>query len=74
MGDPAYPAEEVIQDSGSEDCLILNIFTPRNTTNLPVLVWIHGGGYGQGKWEPEPRANHSENNKCAVHSNPQFSA
>jgi carboxylesterase type B len=25
----------------------LNVFAPHNVTNLPVLVWIHGGGYGQ---------------------------
>lgn len=28
----------------SEDCLFLNIFRPRGAENLPVLVWIHGGG------------------------------
>lgn len=22
---------------------------PRNASGLPVLVWIHGGGYGQGR-------------------------
>ncbi|KAF2824857.1 alpha/beta-hydrolase [Ophiobolus disseminans] len=32
----------------SEDCLFLNIQGPSNATNLPVLVWIHGGGYGAG--------------------------
>ncbi|XP_058821981.1 carboxylesterase 5A [Topomyia yanbarensis] len=36
---------------GNEDCLLLNIFTPQmpdETTGLPVLVWIHGGGYRYG--------------------------
>jgi carboxylesterase type B len=32
----------------SEDCLFLNIQSPVNAKNLPVLVWIHGGGYGAG--------------------------
>jgi para-nitrobenzyl esterase len=36
--------------TGSEDCLYLNIFRPKDAdTNLPVFVWIHGGGnvFGQ---------------------------
>ncbi|XP_040150855.1 carboxylesterase 5A [Anopheles arabiensis] len=36
---------------GHEDCLLLNIFTPQmpdETTGLPVVVWIHGGGYRYG--------------------------
>lgn len=32
----------------SEDCLFLNVQSPANATNLPVLIWIHGGGYGAG--------------------------
>lgn len=32
----------------SEDCLFLNVQSPANAKNLPVLVWIHGGGYGAG--------------------------
>ncbi|KAF2730933.1 carboxylesterase type B [Polyplosphaeria fusca] len=31
---------------GDEDCLSLNIYAPQNAVDLPVLVWIHGGGYG----------------------------
>ena len=33
---------------GSEDCLTLNIKRPLEGDNLPVLVWIHGGGYNTG--------------------------
>lgn len=32
-----------------EDCLHLNIIKPRiNRTDLPVLVWVYGGGWQQG--------------------------
>jgi len=42
-----------VQDdgSGSEDCLFLNVFFPKDTElgdNLPVMVWIHGGALIQG--------------------------
>ncbi len=38
---PATP--QVI--SGNEDCLYLNIWSPKKATgNLPVFFWIHGGG------------------------------
>lgn len=29
----------------SEDCLYLNITTPKRAKNLPVMVWFHGGGF-----------------------------
>lgn len=35
----------------SEDCLMLNVFCPESATassRLPVMVWLHGGGYGFG--------------------------
>ena len=32
----------------SEDCLFLNVWGPAKASNLPVLVWLHGGGYGLG--------------------------
>lgn len=33
---------------GHEDCLLLNVFTPQmpdESTGLPVLIFIHGGGF-----------------------------
>jgi para-nitrobenzyl esterase len=48
------------QDSGpSEDCLFLNVFTPGDAkakSKLPVMFWIHGGGYSGGS-ASEPRHN-----------------
>ena len=40
----------------SEDCLTLNIWTPAKsaTDKLPVMVWIHGGGFQAGAGA-EPR-------------------
>jgi para-nitrobenzyl esterase len=50
----------VFQDPGpSEDCLYLNVYAPADAkakSNLPVMFWIHGGGYSGGA-SSEPRHN-----------------
>src|SRR5271168_3068502 len=46
-------------DKGSEDCLNLNVYAPANDKSkakLPVMFWIHGGGYSGGG-SSEPRHN-----------------
>lgn len=49
MGWPRNGTE--ISKSSAEDCLFLNIWKPANaapTAKLPVMVWIHGGGFVAG--------------------------
>lgn len=44
LGDPP----EVYEIIGDEDCLYLNVWTPDQLADLPVMVFIHGGGNQQG--------------------------
>ena len=45
----------------SEDCLFLNVYVPataKSSAHLPVMFWIHGGGYAAGSGS-EPRYTNS---------------
>jgi len=47
---PQAPSNDVPAEDMSEDCLTLNIWSPakRSEDRLPVMVWLHGGGFAKG--------------------------
>ncbi|CDR98673.1 related to esterase [Sporisorium scitamineum] len=47
FGNPQFQTSEQYEGH-DEDCLFLNVFAPQNASGLPVMFWIHGGGYGAG--------------------------
>ena len=40
------------QANSAEDCLFLNVNAPKEADGLPVMVWIHGGGFVGGTGGP----------------------
>ena len=51
---------------GEEDCLYLNVWAPKDTSEKrPVMVWIHGGGNDSGSSRPY-QAHHLSGTKDVV--------
>jgi para-nitrobenzyl esterase len=53
LGDQCYQRHEgprafYQRSAGSEDCLLLNVWSPAGADGLPVMVFLHGGGYRSG--------------------------
>ncbi len=59
---------------GNEDCLFLNIYAPptRPVDRRPVLVWIHGGGYGMGDGTEDMSAMINDNNNTFISVSIQY--
>jgi para-nitrobenzyl esterase len=47
---PSYDASWTYEKESSEDCLVLNVWTPalHDQRKRPVMVWLHGGGFSEG--------------------------
>jgi para-nitrobenzyl esterase len=48
MQPPPQDPNAIGSTTPSEDCLTLNIWSPSRAKALPVMVWIHGGGFTTG--------------------------
>lgn len=71
------PGNSIPVPLGSEDCLFLNVVAPPNRRNLPVLVWIHGGGYGLmsgASFDASPMVHSNDNSFIAVTINYRLGA
>ncbi|KKK25582.1 hypothetical protein AOCH_000074 [Aspergillus ochraceoroseus] len=53
---------------GDEDCLFLNVYAAPGASGLPVLLWIHGGGYALfgAVYDPSSMMNTNDNKFITV--------
>jgi carboxylesterase type B len=65
---PSFPTTANTFVAGNEDCLNLNVYSPVRSTDalLPVMVWIHGGGYGLGDGKQDLSAFINTNDNALV--------
>ncbi len=69
-GSEAFMGTRTHEPEMSEDCLVLNVWTPAAdaTAALPVLLWLHGGGWstGSASWPLYDFTNLSRNGDVVV--------
>ncbi|MEL6892257.1 MAG: carboxylesterase family protein [Actinomycetota bacterium] len=73
IGLPAWKSSAIVKAMSllpmreSEDCLTLDVRAPANATNLPVMVWIHGGNHTDGSaGEPMYRSDALPERGCVL--------
>jgi para-nitrobenzyl esterase len=52
MQQPAPGDMAPLRTTPAEDCLYLNVWRPKGGSKLPVMLWIHGGGFVNGGTSP----------------------
>ena len=63
------PNAPKMNPNSSEDCLFLNVWKPANATEsskLPVMVWIYGGGFTGGSASSPQNYGHSLNKNGVI--------
>jgi carboxylesterase type B len=57
---------------GSEHCLFLSVIAPPGAKDLPVLFYIHGGGYGEGSGNYDFTGMMNNNDNGFIYAGIQF--